>query len=106
MIVRRPLVRLTKADYLVGTSVFIMATFQPKDYHGDLNFSYGIWLLYVKVFADSLTVTYCIHSRFWFGALWIPSLGVSGAASCERCLCFVDFYSCIIFFLLRLITHG
>jgi hypothetical protein len=29
-----------------------------------------------------------------FGAFWVPYLSVSGAASCERCLCPVDLYSC------------
>jgi hypothetical protein len=29
-----------------------------------------------------------------FGAFWVLYLGVSGAASCGRCLCLVDLYSC------------
>jgi hypothetical protein len=36
-----------------------------------------------------------VHFRFWFGAFWVPYFDVSGAASCERCLCLVDLYSCL-----------
>jgi hypothetical protein len=41
-----------------------------------------------------------VHSRFLFGAFWVPYLSVSGDASCERCLCLVDFYSCFVFSIL------
>jgi hypothetical protein len=37
-----------------------------------------------------------VHSRFWLGAFWVPYLGVTGAASCERCLCLLNFI--IVFF--------
>jgi hypothetical protein len=53
-----------------------------------VRFSWYYYTLHVPLFHPY------VHTRFLFGAFLVPYLSVSEAASCERCLCLVDLYSC------------
>jgi hypothetical protein len=62
-------------------TIFKGRKYKKASYHGTFN---------VTLPCHSIKVE---PSRFLFGAFWVSCLGVSGAASCERCLCLVGLYS-------------